>query len=756
MKGMTTRNQRPDNSTSANGHIGADDPLGVARDLLRRGIMPLPLIPGEKNPTIRKWQNLTIDDSNVERFFAGAGLNVGGRMGAKSGGLLDIDLDAVEAIRLAPHFLPPTQSRYGRPSKREWHWLYRCDDAELRGQIPLKDDGKKMLCELRIGGGTKGAQSVMPGSRHPEGEVYAWDADGEPARVAFAALKAAASKLAVAAVLLRHWPEESGRHDASLGVGGFLARAGLSPEDIHHMVRAICVVAGGEDWADDDNARTARESAEAFADGREARGFPWVRETFGAGVAKCVAKLLKYREATAVASPASEGEGVTLDDFYAYMPLHNYIYAPSRDHWPAASVNARIPPIPILDEDGEPEVDDEGNEKKLKAGAWIDQNRPVEQVTWAPGLPLVILNRLVSSGGWIERNGVSCFNLYLPPTIALGDAGAAGPWLEHVRKVYPNDADHILKWLAHRRQRPQEKINHALDLGGEPGIGKDTLLEPVKVAVGPWNFAEISPKQVLDTFNPFARSTIMRISEARDLGDISRYEFYDAMKTYTAAPPDMLYVNEKNLRQYYVPNCVGVVMTTNYKDALYITPDDRRNYVAWSELTKEDFTEAYWKELWGWYEAGGYSHVAAYLAALDISSFNAKAPPLKTPAFWAVVDRSRAPEESELADLIDALSCPKALTVKQLTDATTDRSDLTNWLKDRKNRRAIPHRLEKCGYVAVRNDTAADGFWKISGTRHVIYAKSNLSVRDQLAAAQECKKKEESAAQRPRSGETQR
>ena len=34
-----------------------------------------------------------------------------------------------------------------------------------------------------------------------------------------------------------------------------------------------------------------------------------------------------------------------------------------------------------------------------------------------------------------------------------------------------------MKWLAHRVQRPQEKINHALFLAGNQGIGKDTVLE---------------------------------------------------------------------------------------------------------------------------------------------------------------------------------------------------------------------------------------------------------------------------------------
>ena len=38
----------------------------------------------------------------------------------------------------------------------------------------------------------------------------------------------------------------------------------------------------------------------------------------------------------------------------------------------------------------------------------------------------------------------------------------------------------IRLWMAHRVQRPHEKINHALVLGGDQGIGKDTLLEPVQ------------------------------------------------------------------------------------------------------------------------------------------------------------------------------------------------------------------------------------------------------------------------------------
>ena len=102
---------------------------------------------------------------------------------------------------------------------------------------------------------------------------------------------------------------------------------------------------------------------------------------------------------------AESPNSVALNDFYAYMPMHRYIFAPSRELWPASSVNSRIGPV----------------NEHTSASAWLDENRPVEQMTWAPGLPVLIRDRLISDGGWIKRQGVSCFNLYRPPTIKLGN-----------------------------------------------------------------------------------------------------------------------------------------------------------------------------------------------------------------------------------------------------------------------------------------------------------------------------------------------
>ena len=235
------------------------------------------------------------------------------------------------------------------------------------------------------------------------------------------------------------------------------------------------------------------------------------------------------------------------------MTEHKYIFAPTGEIWPASSVDARLPAV--------------GN---LKASAWIDQNRAVEQMTWSPGLPVVIEDRLIAHGGWFDRKGCCVFNLYRPPLVKP-IAGNADRWLHHIDRLYGEHAPHIVRWCAHRVQKPADKINHAIVLGGKQGIGKDTLLEPVKHAVGAWNFAEVSPQQVLGRFNGFLKSVILRVSEARDLGEFDRFAFYDHMKSITAAPPDVLRIDEKHRQEYSIPNVCGVIITTNHKsDGIFL------------------------------------------------------------------------------------------------------------------------------------------------------------------------------------------
>jgi hypothetical protein len=181
---------------------------------------------------------------------------------------------------------------------------------------------------------------------------------------------------------------------------------------------------------------------------------------------------------------------------------------------------------------------------------------------------MIVENRLVIEGGWLEgeeAKGTRTFNLYLPPKPIDGDPTQADLWRQHGAKLWGDDCQHIEQWLAWKVQRPDIKINHGLVLGSEwHGIGKDTYLAPVKVAVGPWNFTDISARQALDVeHNRFLRSTILRINEAHDLGE-KRFQFYDQTKDWFASPPETLRIADKWLGAHPIFNLVGVIISTNH------------------------------------------------------------------------------------------------------------------------------------------------------------------------------------------------
>jgi len=433
-------------------------------------------------------------------------------------------------------------------------------------------------------------------------------------------------------------------------------------------------------------------------------------------------KAVKPKD-SAVHNRQAHSRGAKLTDFYAHLPGHNYLFIPTRELWPAASVNSCVHPWPV----GE-------NEKDIAPAAWLDKHRSIVQMAWHPAEPELVRNRVLQGSGWVRHADATVFNLYRPPVVRSGNAEQVGPWRDHVRRVYPEDANQIELWLAHRIQKPGEKLNHALVLGGAQGIGKDTLLEPIKLGIGPWNWSDINPSQMLGRFNGWTKAVIVRVNEARDLGDVDRFAFYDHSKTYITAPPDVLRVDEKNLREHYVANVLGLIITTNHKtDGLYLPADDRRHFVAWSPRSREEFDPAYWRELYAWFDNGGNEHTIAYLRSLDLSGFDPKAPPPKTAAFWAVVATGEAPESAELRDVLEKMGQPAAVTLASMICQAQqmEMHDLVGEL------RSIAHRLERVGYVPVRNPDAGDGMFKVHGRRVAIYANKTLSLADSVKAARQ-------------------
>ena len=240
----------------------------AARWALGEGYCPIPIPRGEKNPGIPGWQKLHVSEGEVDRKFAADG-NVGLLLGEPSKNLLDVDLDCLEALRLADDLLPKTDLVHGRLGKPRSHRFYTGEEAGATAQF--KDPvTKEMLVELRSTGG----QTVIPPSTHPSGEHLQWERRGRPAYVLVKDLRGYVGSVAAASLLVRYYPQKN-RHEFTLALVGFLLRRGMTEESVDSTLLAVATAVGPDACHPEDVAHirsNVRDTAAALSEGRPTTG----------------------------------------------------------------------------------------------------------------------------------------------------------------------------------------------------------------------------------------------------------------------------------------------------------------------------------------------------------------------------------------------------------------------------------------------------------------------------------------------------
>lgn len=420
---------------------------------------------------------------------------------------------------------------------------------------------------------------------------------------------------------------------------------------------------------------------------------------------------------------APQAGEVPIGHFVYYGPGNNYIYRPTMSYWQAPAVDAACSPV---NKDGD----------LMAASAWLRQEQLVTSLTSNPQLEEdYIRGKDCRDGELIEVPGSAVFNTYRKPTVELGDARLAGPWLDHVRRVFnkceegkKSDADQFLDYMAHRVQKPWEKPRFALLLAGEMGTGKDTCIDMCGPAIGHWNMANISPEAFDSPFNEFCAATFVRVSETANLHEMSKWAFNERTKVLIAGNPDTVPVNPKYGQKYTVRMYCGVVLTTNHlASGIYIPPGDRRYDVIESAtlmemgLGDEKVRGDYFEELWAWFNAGGDTHVAAYLHERDISEFRPGTGQRKTNAHHTVVAAGMS-SDAWMLDALEELGMPEIVRGDWIVDVAT--KDGT--MKPAEVRSKISMAIGRAGYVLFRNPDSADGRWRISKTRAMVYVKSGM------------------------------
>ena len=415
----------------------------------------------------------------------------------------------------------------------------------------------------------------------------------------------------------------------------------------------------------------------------------------------------------------TQGE-VPIDRFVYFAPGNVFIYRPTFTQWIAAAVDAAVSPVNV---DG----------KIVSASDWLKQNMLASSMTKNPALDEDFVKDFdCSNGELFASSGGAVYNSYRKSTIHLGDSSLAKPFVNHIFKVFnkTGDADQFLDYMAHRVQKPWEKPRFALLIAGSQGVGKDTAVEFCVPAIGGWNISNIEPSSLESAFNEYAAATLVRISEAANLHEMTKWAFNEKTKVLIAGNPDDLMINPKYGQKFDIKMYCGVIITTNHlASGIYIPNDDRRYDVIEAatieemDLAADDSKKEYFTELWDWFYDGGLNHVAAFLHERDITAFNASTGQRKTEAH-AMVIASSMQTDSWLLDALEKFDGQDYVRADLIIAECLRLGDV----KIESIRPRLAAAMARCGWKVMRKPMIKDGRWKINGKNIMIYAKNEAPM----------------------------
>lgn len=350
----------------------------------------------------------------------------------------------------------------------------------------------------------------------------------------------------------------------------------------------------------------------------------------------------------------------------------------------------------------------------------VDTGLTVEGSTWWPGKPPFIENMIVNERGAMPLEGAICYNRYMPPNHkALRNNQNPDKWINHVKFVWPDplEHEHFFDFAAHMIQRPDEKVNHGIVLAGMQGVGKDTALFPLRKGVGEWNAAEIDPDAVSGDYNAHIKSVMLVINEVRPHDQEHKASnFYNQLKPYLAAPPDMLPMHEKYANVVYVRNLMHVFLTTNDPLTMYIPEEDRRLFVMTSPLPDPKkvpiFSEEYFADMYEYLHDGGADSVIRWLLNRDILQINYSSAPPMTVGKKAIVDSANQVRRTLFDEIFEKYveinyggKSPNVVFLKDLSDFVLsgelfDDRDAATKVLMKKN---VHFKMSELGYDMMRN-----------------------------------------------------
>ena len=194
-------------------------------------------------------------------------------------------------------------------------------------------------------------------------------------------------------------------------------------------------------------------------------------------------------------------------------------------------------------------------------------------------------------------------NTHVPSDIKE-EKGDAGPWLEFMDMLVPDDHDRIelFRWVATLIARPDIKMLYGVLLISETqGIGKGTLGEKILMPlIGKDNTSFPNENEVVESqFNYWLAHKRLAVVHEIYAGQSSKA--YNKLKS--TITDRTVNVNKKFMAAYQIENWIHIFACSNSMRAIQLSMDDRRWFVP--KITEDKKDVAYWDVLNEWLEEHG-------------------------------------------------------------------------------------------------------------------------------------------------------
>jgi hypothetical protein len=544
----------------------------VAKQYIDAGWSVVPLVKGEKRAS-SSWQKRIYTPEDF-----GSDDGIAGKCGEPSGWRVDVDLDSLEAVAAAKLLLPSTGLIHGRPGKPDSHYWFICSEIRTTQFTDIRDAAGKsgMIVEIRSTGG----YTALPPSGHPSGDVLAWVIERAPLTMTPEDLYGAVRSVAIAALLIRHWPGHGATHAAVGPLAGFLCQGGVDSPTVIEIIKTAATLSGADIR---DCVNYATSTVGKFRAGENVTGGPKLTDALGESVVAKMRGWLKMADLDAI-------EEMNAKHFWVRMGKDDVI---GREDDASGVVFQKV--RALYSEYANRKVklgeDDKGNEKfQPLFPAWLEakNRRSYRKVVFSPP-PRVC--------------GDEDYNLWRGYDVAPvpGDCQLFLEHLEHI--ICSNNQEHyhyLLNLLALTIQEPGTPSEVATVLRGEPGTGKGTFVRALGRVFGK-HFVHLDKvEQLAGTFNAaLSGKVIVFADEAFWAGDKREI---GALKRLVTEPT--LHVVRKGIDGVDEANHIHLFMATNDEWSIPAQLKERRFFALHVSSSKLGDT-AYFNRLESHLFAGG-------------------------------------------------------------------------------------------------------------------------------------------------------